>query len=276
MGALTAALLTPLSSASAADGDATSAWEVTATPYVWATAMETRLQSDGARVSIRASFSDLLDAANFGGMLEVIARKDRWLLVADGYFADLEADDAIGPVDLDLKVRMGMTDLAVGYSLWRSTAQIPAWLGGELGISFDAAAGGRYWHITQEIKVSVPPVVIPPPLPDLPGINFPGARKKFDDTEWWFDGVVGGLIGLRFGESVGVRLVADSGGWGVGDASDNTWSWAADVRWRMAKHWGLLVGYRALSLDRADGSGADRVKTDLKLSGPLFGIIYRF
>lgn len=271
-----AALLVPSCAATAADADATSVWEVTATPYVWATAVEVRLQSDGGRASGRASFSDLVDAANFGGMLEVTARKGRWLLVADGYFADLEAEEDIGRIDLDLEVRMGMADLGVGYRLWRSAVQMPSWVGSDLEIWLDGAAGGRFWHIAQEIGVAVPPVVIPPPLPGLPGIDFPGARRKFKDTERWFDGVVGGLIGLRFGESVGFRVVADSGGWGVGDASDNTWSWTADLRWRVAKHWGMLVGYRMLSMDRSNGSGKDRVETNLKLSGPLFGVIYRF
>jgi hypothetical protein len=50
--------------------------------------------------------------------------------------------------------------------------------------------------------------------------------------------------------------------------------WRLD--WSISENFGLVFGYRALDTDYSKGSGEDRFKFDMLVSGPLLGLRYYF
>lgn len=62
----------------------------------------------------------------------------------------------------------------------------------------------------------------------------------------------------------------DIGGFGAG--SDFTWHVNGLVHFQPWRYVAIIVGYRVLDQDYEEGSGVNRFKYDMRISGPLAGL----
>lgn len=245
-----AALCAPWDTAHAetvsAESDAT--WEFRATPYIWALALDGDIEAGRVDAEISSSFSDILDVTNVAVMLILEARHDRFSIVVDSLFADLEDDEAsIGPFRLDATSRQLVLDSKLGYRVWASEAGVSE----RESLSLDLMAGGRYVSVDNEIELS--------------GANL---GRDVDDRFAWVDPTVGFRFRGDITRTTSFTVTGDVGGFGVGEACDFTWSAIAVVSWHASPHWVISAGYKALDLDRS--------KIDLREQGPVLGFTYAF
>ncbi len=69
-------------------------WELSVTPYLWATALKGDVGVGRIDADVDASFDDILDNLNFALMLSLEARKGRFGLLSDTVYANLEDNAA--------------------------------------------------------------------------------------------------------------------------------------------------------------------------------------
>ena len=65
------------------------------------------------------------------------------------------------------------------------------------------------------------------------------------------------------------------GGFGIGSASDLTWSITTYLNYQFSKHWSLAGGYRYLDMDYSRGSGTSKFGLDGSLEGFMIGFSWR-
>jgi hypothetical protein len=215
-------------------------------------------------------------------------------------------ETAIGPFDVDVKSLMITARLLAGYRVF----DVPALelFGGEPSddsrrVRVDVLAGLRYWYLKTEVDIDSPPIEVPefqvtssvsggsvrvgggriPPqtvaLPTvrLPGLEFGGTTfggTDIDQTSssWWVDPLIGLRVGADLSERVAVVVAGNIGGFDIGSASKFTWEALAYLDWRFGETTSLVLGYRALGLDRRKGSA----QADITMHGPLLGFVFRF
>ena len=117
--------------------------------------------------------------------------------------------------------------------------------------AFDMLGGVRYTKLEPDITIGSPPPLI-------------------SISEDWVDPIVGFRYFYDFGNKWMLSLRGDIGGFGVG--SDFTWNVAALVHFQPWKYAAILAGYRALDQDYESGSGLNRFKYDMRLSGPVLAL----
>ncbi len=231
------------SQASAAD-----AWTFSLTPYFWAVGIDGdvgigRLPD----VDVDASFSDVWDTLDFALMGMFEARRDRYGLLFDGFYAKLSADaDTPGPAfgDVDVEVTHQFYSLAGTYRVINGRAPI------------DLLAGIRYVHAKTEVDL---------------GAGLLAARSGSRSKDW-----VDGFAGLRLRAPLTERwALIFHGDVGAGGA-DFTWQAIAGVGYRISDVLEAQLGYRYFRVDYDDGGGAGRFLYDIALSGPYLSLDIRF
>ena len=77
-------------------------WEISLTPYLWATALKGDVAVGGVKAEVDADFNDILDNLNVAVMLKAELRKGRFGILSDTVFAQLEDDSAVGDGRLEI------------------------------------------------------------------------------------------------------------------------------------------------------------------------------
>jgi hypothetical protein len=94
-------------------------WTFVIEPYLWATALSGTTQiSPGPAIAINASAKNLLQNLDWGVMAMAEARKGRWGILADGFYAELSPDVKLGGTfynSADLNVQQAFASLALAY-----------------------------------------------------------------------------------------------------------------------------------------------------------------
>jgi len=224
-------------------------WHWTVTPYVWATDVGIDTRVDGRQVvDAEIPVEDLLEDLDttFQGRLEVQHGELGFLL---DVFAVSMSDD-VGDVPLpmgagtgtiDWKMDLNVVDLA---ALWDPR-------GDRTGFSF--LGGVRI--LDQHAEV------------DATFTTTSGTSQESYDAD---STLVDALVGLRYRAeltphlSLQAQLDASTGG------TDATWSAFPSLSYTFGDGtWGLVAGYRHLTVDFEDEGGLD---TEMSLSGPVFGL----
>ena len=79
--------------------------------------------------------------------------------------------------------------------------------------------------------------------------------------------------GSGIGRATSVLFAAEGA---KGVASDLVWSLSARVDWNPYPFLGVFAGYSVLDYDFDEASGSDTIRYDVRLSGPLLGLVVRF
>ena len=212
-----------------------SGWQFEVTPYLWMTALkgDTAI-NNSPQVNMNMSFSDVWDMLDFGLMGTFEARKGRWGLFFDGFYAKM-SDSAGGStrlrprgpgvaVDASLTLRNTIVEAAVEYRVIEGSTPV------------DVFFGARYNDIDIDSTVSAA---------GLGQLGLSGSRD-FNYSKNWVDP----YIGVRVMHPVAAHwtLVGyyDYGGF---SSSDNSWQALAGVKYEINKTFSASAGYRYLHFD---------------------------
>jgi len=239
-------------------------WEISLTPYVWATALKGDVAIGGVKAKVDADFNDVLDNLNVAVMLEAELRKGRFGIISDTVFAQLEDKTAEGQGRLETNATANMLIQTLA-----GTYRLGTWQLGDLGaagplaVTVDPYAGIRYTYLDNELKGQL----------DLPDLGIDDKRQVQDDKQW-----VDPIVGLRtlwdLGERWSLRLTGDVGGISTTD------QYSAEAVGLVSYRFGLfgednarlLGGYRVLKQKFEDGSGRNEFDWDMTIHGPVLGL----
>ena len=242
-------------------------WELSVTPYLWATALKGDVGVGRIDADVDASFKDIWDNLNGALMLEGELRKGRFGLISDTIYADLEDDAATAEdrLKVDGTAKMFIQSLAGTYraGTWR-LADTGA---GPLAVTADPYAGLRYTYLNAELNGRLD-------LPDL-GVS---ARRTAEQDEHWVDPIVGVRTAWALGERWSLVLAGDVGGVSTSD------QYSAEAFGLVGYRFGLfgennadlLAGYRVLKQKYQDGDGRNEFEWDMTIHGPIVGLKITF
>jgi hypothetical protein len=217
-------------------------------PYVWLSDI-TLDQSSGPGGSISAS--DLLDKSDAVGMIRVEAARNRWgftldyvwLAVSDGVF--LPSPPL--PVSIDVIAELDTAIVELG-GFFRPS-------GDDHGV--DYLFGIRNTNTEKTLLLT-------------PGGG--GPTERFDSDETFTDAFAGLRYLHRFNDHWDLALRGD---YSFGD-TEGTLNLLASVGFRFNSTFALNLGYRHLAVEFEDSSSGVSETTDIEMSGPLLGFVFRF
>ncbi len=218
-------------------------------PYIWGTHV-TLGQSSGPGGSISAS--DLLDKADAVGMIRVEVARNRWGLTLDYLFLGV-SDSRVVPVPSPPP-----TNISVIAELDTNIVE----LGGFFRPS-GSDSGVDYLFGFRNIDVEKTLLLTP---------SGGGPTERFDSDSSFTDVFAGARFLHRFNDNWGLTLRGDLS---FGD-SEGTINLIASVGYRFNKTFALNLGYRHLEIEFEDDDSGVAETTDIEMSGPLLGFLFRF
>ena len=161
---------------------------------------------------------------------------------------------------LDFKYQMAIVELGAAYEV------------AQLGpVAFDVLAGARYWNQTADIGLSVAGTL------NLGDLSVSAGRAiARSGTVDWVDGFAGARARVTVAPGQNLMLRGDIGGGG------STFTWQAlaaysyDFTTRNGITYSGVLGYKALYVDYAQGSGRTLYEFDMLQHGPVIGLNIRF
>jgi hypothetical protein len=225
-------------------------WQFQLAPYAWLAGQSGTVATTPplppADIDIDF-YDDVVGNINGAFMLVGEARKDRFGVVLDAVYTNIEIEDPTpGPVFtlLDSKTWSWIVSAAGFYRL----------VGKEKGF-IDLMGGVRYWSV--DSKLTLTEGLLP--------------SRSIANEENWFDPIIGfkGLAPLgdsRFFVS-GFVLI---GGFGVG--SDFMWDANLNLGYQWTETFSTVFGYRYLDVDYEDGN----FLYDVAQAGLILGLSWRF
>lgn len=236
--AITLLLIPTLFNTSQAAEADTDKWQFKITPYLWIASIKGNTGSDGSDIDFDTDYRfltlDNLDGAFF---VAVSASKGRWTWQTDLIYLNFGDNFIVGPIDTSIDLKGDIIELSAAYKLK----------------SFEHTEilfGARRVSLDTDISLT------------------PGPQSTGDHT--WLDPI----IGLRYIRPLGERWQAigrvDLGGFGI--SSDLTVNVLAGAAFSMTRHSSLILGYRYLRLDFAEGE----ILANLTAKGLALGIEFNF
>ena len=204
--------------------------------------------STGASGGISAA--DLLDKSDTVGMIRVEAAGSRWGVTFDSLWLGLSQSSGrlwphtIGGAGINADLDISVNELGAFYRLSTS----------ESGV--DLLFGGR--NINSDATVIVIPTIDPP--------------QRYDASETHTDAFVGARWIQRFGNNWDMTLRGD---YSFGD-TEGSWNLLGSVGYRFNDTFAMNLGYRHFAVELLEEDGSDPITTDVVLSGPLLGFLFRF
>ncbi len=223
------------------------------TPYGWAAALDGKI-SPFRRLPaahVRKDFKDILSDLNFAGFVQIWGRQDRFVFSGDMLYVNLGESQVIGALP-----QIGPTpglSASVDTSQFTATAQAGYRVIETSRFSLDLLGGARFWHVDTEVS-----------------LYYTTTTLKAKSSFGWVDPLVSARAFLRLTQDLSAMLHADVGGFGLG--SRNTWQVLGTLNYDLGEAWTVSAGYKALSVDYRSGGHV----YDATMSGPVFGVTYRF
>lgn len=113
-------------------------WQFGAEAYMWGA------QVDGDTTSgspVQLDFDDILDSLHLGFMGLFTAQKNKWSLIADVIYLDLQDDETVSSVAVSAELKGWIINSGVGYNLINSK-----------NLRLDVLGGVRYHYLDAELK----------------------------------------------------------------------------------------------------------------------------
>lgn len=235
-------------------------WRVIVSPYALLAGMSTDVGGE----KIRSNFNDLSSLTNFGFQLNTNVMYKKWILSADGTYANLGSSADQGLVRVDLDIKQYMMDLRLGYLVHTDVDQ-----GNETSVvrgwALEVNAGAKYWQNDLSVDYAL---VIDPDPPLLEG--------NVKTVQNWWDPMLGVKARIILSRTVLLGLSASGGGFGVADASDFSWDFIYTNSFKVSKLITVTAGFRSFQYKRTDGEGPEEVNTKVAVNGPLIGVSFIF
>lgn len=235
-------------------------WRGVVVAYAWATDISGTSWVDGVSSDIDIAFDDLYDKLEYAFMGYVEVQYERWSFAVDVTTIALESTSTTPALQALVETRIDQTvlDLRLGYAIKRCVVGESRW--GSCCyprvLQLDAILGARYWDQYQKMRLTVPGA----------------APRTFSDNLSWWDPYIGARLRWQFAKRWGLTVYGDIGGFEIGDASDLTWQFQTSLRFHITRAFFVALGYRALSVERITGSGANKNGYDATQHGPILGL----
>ncbi len=245
-------------------------WQFTIIPYAWLAGISGDVTVKDRTVHTSVPFDDILKNLDFGGQVQVEARKDNWgIFFQENYMkltptASLSRPAAIdliegGPTIRQVNVRTNIQISITEFGGFYRIGEVGYTLNGQRTASFDVLAGGRYWYLQDYTYLSLP-------------------QRGYSFSNTLYGNVIDPMIGLRmqtyFAKNFFVNLRGDAAGFGVSSNSSHiSWNGVGGIGYDISPHSTLLAGYRYLYIDYSP-SGGGNIK--LTMQGPVIGFAYKF
>lgn len=227
-----------------------SGWQIQAAGYLWLPETRSEVSTDFGDVAAKLSAADALDALDLGAMIAVNAQKGNWALAADLFYLDLtlESSTPLGLLYSDVEVRNQLSSLS-GYGLY-TVHEADA---------LRLEVGGGLRLMSADVDIT------------LHGNAVRDRHPSISDD--WADVVAVARTTAKLTDTLKGVLWLEAGGFDMGgSASHRTWQVSAMIDWQINDTWTIGAGYRALDVDREN----DGVPYELRLSGPILGMMLRF
>ncbi len=224
----------------------TPGWSFAVSPYAWVPGITASVGTAWGTVGVGKTGSEVLSKLDLAFMGAFEARKGRWGLIADLFYADLSQSRAtpLGVLFSQARIETKASALS-GYAAYR--------LGQNEKVTLDLMAGFRANSVDLSLSLS-------------PGL-LPAQRLRVRQT--WVDPLIGGRARVAITDRWFATAFADVGG--LGAASDLTWQGLATLGYQFNERWSVEGGWRYVSIQKRI-EGRD-VETDF--SGPLLGVTAR-
>lgn len=239
--------------------DADSDWRFSVSPYMWALSLEGDATVKGNYSDLDVKFKDILDELNFAGMVEFEAWKGNFGFYVSGVYGNLGNTTKINGIKIDPTIQTLWTGAGGGYYLgtWNLG---DASDGNPSTLKADTYFGVRYTYLDVELDFKNGP------QPDVQG------------DQDWFEPVLGLRTLWDLSDRWSLSVGGDVGGMAFG--SDFAWGAFGLVNYRFNLFGNdnarFFVGYKAMSQDYEDGSGAKKFEWDVTAHGPVLGLTIPF
>lgn len=241
-------LLLPTGSFAAVSSD-TNGWQYQLSPYIWLPGQSGSMTLAGQPVNLDVDFSDdVLGNINLAAYVIGEARNERWGIIVDIAYSDIEDDEALAPgivfQSINSKTKTLMLSAAASFRVVDHENSF-----------VDVYAGIRYWSIDSTLTLNSAAI----------------GDRDINDSDNWFDPVFGLRGRHTFGQSkVFVSGKVTLGGFGAG--SDFMWDLIATLGYQWTPATSTVIGYRYFDVDY---EGDDFVY-DIEQGGPMIGFTWRF
>ena len=229
-------------------------WEFTLSFFPFLAGIDGEVTVKGSKSSVDVGFSDLLDVLDFGLGAHFEVKKGKFGFFFEPTYMKLSVEEQVDPINAEVEVEMWLVEFAGFYQL----GELNFGTNDTRKLSFDVLAGGRYWYLGNEIKISEPTA----------------GTFNAEAVEGWIDPLVGVRFRIDLTEKFLLHLRGDIGGFSI--ASEFTWNAIAIFGYNISKKTTMWAGYRFLGVDYEEGEGTSLNKFDITMSGPLIGLSYRF
>ncbi len=222
-------------------------WSFAVSPYAWVPGITASVGTAWGTVEVEKTSSDVLSKLDLAFMGAFEARKGRWGLIADLFYADLSQSRATPLGLLFSRGRIETEARALsGYAAYR-VAQ-------NKRFTADLMAGLRVNSIDLDLSLA-------------PGLL---AAQRVGVSETWVDPLIGGRASVAITDRWFVTAFADVGGFSA--ASDLTWQVLTTLGYQFNERWSVEGGWRFVSIKK-EIEGRD---VEIDFSGPLLGATARF
>ena len=246
------------------DKPADDKWNFLVTPYFNANSLDLKSTVNGQTADVDLDFSDIIDDFDVWGFstrVEAQKGESKWGFILDGWYIDLEGDFKMDdPIvqEVDVDIEQAQVDLAVKYRLFKGLPMKKA--GCYLPLSLDVWGGARYAYLKQKIK----------PRSGVPTI--PNTLGKSKD---WVEPLVGASIHFPLTRKLTLNVLGDVSGFGVGSASDKTWSFTTGFDYQLFEKVSIKLAYKIYDIDYSNGSGTSEFGLDGREEGPWLGMTFQ-
>ncbi len=246
-------------------------WEFILAPYGWFTSISEDIVVNGNGVDGHATFIDLLEHLDIAGMLYgEVWWKGKFGIFADTIYSKLALNKDVtlrrlGSISAGLQTTFFIQEIGGLYRVgtWPVGSPYNQFVQrSKPSVTFNILAGGRYWHLKNELDVRGPLGIL---------------SRQIDQSQNWFDFIVGGRARLEFYKKLFLELTTDIGGFDLSFSSKFSWNVLAVVGYELSWHRITpLIGFRALYDNYANGSGNSRFDSKMWMYGPALGVAFKF
>jgi len=232
------------------DSSVETPWTFAITPYVWAINMQGETQIGNQMSVVNQPFSKILQELDWGGMLWLEAKKDRWGAFINTVYAELNNSGNEGPYTTNIQNKLGLFSGGMSYTAYR-------YIQDESTLSIDPYVGFRYTLNNATITIPV--------------LNY---NLVNDNT--WTDPIIGTRLEYDFNQRWQAILAADIGGTNFNTDKSYNINGFVGYTPQSIKNVTFYAGYRLLYQRYEDGSGPNFFLWSMKMFGPSLGVTFKF
>ena len=220
-------------------------WTFRFTPYLWATSVSGDVEAGDASASFETSFSDIVDALEFGALGTFEGNYGPYGFLTDTIYLSLSKDANTPRGILFERAEADFSSFIFsGYGGYRFALAE--------GVDLQLLAGARVFAMEVDTRL----------VSALPAI----ADRSSHASETWVNPVVGARLSAFATDELFGGISADVGGW---EGGDMTWQATALVGYRFDDTWDVRAGYRYMAVEHEfDGGTA----LDAAFQGPIIGV----